>query len=461
MTTIRRRKIIVLGYGAIGRGFLDLCLSSDLNVDYIVIDQTLPAISTLGPVGFLRVTLTADNLQSVLEQRVGQGDVVVHLTGTVDTFAVLEICRTLGAMYLDTANSFWPSALDDAEAARRTQLEYHKRVRGYAQKRMSRTSPTVLINHGANPGLVSHFTKAAMLAFAQDQGLSVPTPCTREGWGKLAQLLNIQTIQICEHDSQKIETRAQGNFVSTWSPEGLQEEGLLKAEWAWGSNEPQPPTLIHVTEEKIAFIEASGFQIQTRGWTPSWGEINGFLIQHAECQSISDYLTLAYDGRTVYRPTVHYCYRPCPSARDSIEELLRDGGAHAMPSELLLDKLTEGTNELGVLLGASAGGWWFGFTTPLNLARRLGKNLNSTSLQVAAGAYGGLRWMLSHPFAGFNEPENLPHDEILALTLPFLGLAHNRKTDWRPSLKQEGAATWNFEEFLVSHACNGRLSPLK
>ena len=43
--------------------------------------------------------------------------------------------------------------------------------------------PTAIITHGANPGLVSHFVKKALVNLAKDTGLGAVKPTTREGWG--------------------------------------------------------------------------------------------------------------------------------------------------------------------------------------------------------------------------------------------------------------------------------------
>ena len=50
-----------------------------------------------------------------------------------------------------------------------------------------------MVTHGANPGLVSHFVKQAMLNIAKDTGVDVETPRSREAWGALARTLNIET----------------------------------------------------------------------------------------------------------------------------------------------------------------------------------------------------------------------------------------------------------------------------
>ena len=50
--------------------------------------------------------------------------------------------------------------------------------------------------------------------------------------------------------------------------------------------------------------------VRVRSWSPAAGPFVGYLITHMESLSIADHLTLREGGRIVYRPTVHYAYRP-------------------------------------------------------------------------------------------------------------------------------------------------------
>ncbi len=84
-----------------------------------------------------------------------------------------------------------------------------------------------------------------------------------------------------------------------------------------------------------------------------------------------------------------------------------------------------------------------------------------TELQVAASLLGAITWMIQNPQCGFNVPDDLPHDEILAVANPYLGPCPSLQTDWTP-LKNRFAPyapfgkpvphpddVWQFETFLV------------
>ena len=63
-------------------------------------------------------------------------------------------------------------------------------------------APTAVLTHGANPGLVSHLVKQALLNIAKDTGVKTAVPQERAGWAALAQTLGIKVIHVAERDTQ-------------------------------------------------------------------------------------------------------------------------------------------------------------------------------------------------------------------------------------------------------------------
>lgn len=58
--------------------------------------------------------------------------------------------------------------------------------------------PTAVVTHGANPGLVSHFVKSALLQLAAKFGVALPEAQERLAWGELAMALKVKVIHIAE-----------------------------------------------------------------------------------------------------------------------------------------------------------------------------------------------------------------------------------------------------------------------
>ena len=87
-----------------------------------------------------------------------------------------------------------------------------------------------------------------------------------------------------------------------------------------------------------------------RSWTPLEGPYLGFLITHGESISIADYLTVRDGEGSRYRPTCHYAYHPCDDAVLSLHELAGKNWRLQSRKRLMMDEITRGIDELGVLL---------------------------------------------------------------------------------------------------------------
>jgi homospermidine synthase len=173
--------------------------------------------------------------------------------------------------------------------------------------------------------------------------------------------------------------------------------------------------------------------VRVRSWTPAAGPFVGYLITHMESLSLADHLTLREAGRVVYRPTVHYAYRPCPDAVLSVQELLGRGFEPHPRQRILAGDIVHGEDELGVLLaGHPRGAYWFGSQLSIGEARAMVPHANATALQVAAGILGGMAAAMARPELGLVEPEALDFELVLAVARPYLGRVTGAWSDWTP-----------------------------
>src|SRR3990170_4940489 len=63
---------------------------------------------------------------------------------------------------------------------------YALREQALALRDQLKGGPTAVLTHGANPGLVSHFVKQALLNVAADTSVDAGNPKSREEWAALA-----------------------------------------------------------------------------------------------------------------------------------------------------------------------------------------------------------------------------------------------------------------------------------
>jgi homospermidine synthase len=292
------------------------------------------------------------------------------------------------------------------------------------------------VDHGANPGLVSHFVKRALLDLAAELGHEPGRPSDRTGWATLARDLGVSLIQVSERDTQAAARPKRPNeFVNTWSIDGFVDELMQPAELALGSSEPRKPNgaFWHRKGSGSVYLHRPGGATFARSWLPSLGGFQGLLMTHDEVFSIADYLSLR-DGRTFsYRPTVMFVYHPCDDAMLSALELEGRGWQMQPARRVLTTELVTGMDELGVLLaGHALNAYWFGSQLAIEDARRHVPHANATTLQVAAGALAAVVSAIRHPRRGVLEADDLDFQECLAVAAPYLGSLVGAFTDWTP-----------------------------
>src|SRR5256714_1564329 len=227
---------------------------------------------------------------------------------------------------------------------------------------------------------------------------------------RLAQRLGVKAIHIAERDTQVSTTpKAPGEFVNTWSIDGFYSEGSQPAELGWGTHERHLPgdgRRHDFGSQAAIYLLRPGAGTRVRSWTPLEGPYLGFLITHGESISIADYLTRHEDGAARYRPTCHYAYHPCDDAVLSLHELAGKNWQLQSKKRLMMDEITGGIDELGVLLmGPQQGVYWYGSRLSIEEARRVAPHNNATSLQVTAAVLGGIGWALGHPRQGSGAPD--------------------------------------------------------
>jgi homospermidine synthase len=436
-----RGRLVIVGFGSIGQGVLPLLLRHlELAHEQITIvtaeERGHAEAEELG-VRFLVKPLTRDNYVTVLDPLLGKDDFLLNVSVDVSSVALIELCRKKGALYLDTCIEPWPGGYTDPALTPSLRSNYALRESALALRADKGKAPTAVVTHGANPGFVSHLVKEALLNIAMDTGATVATPKTRAEWGALAEKLGIKVIHIAERDTQTSpRPKRPGEFVNTWSIDGFVGEGQQPSELGWGSHErhfPADGSRHDFGPGGAIFLSRPGASTRVRSWTPLEGPYHGFLITHGEAISIADYLTVRDGDQARYRPTVHYAYHPCDSAVLSLHEFAGKNWRLQGQKRLLVDEISAGIDELGVLLmGHARGAYWYGSQLSIEEARRLAPYNNATSLQVTAAVLAGVVWAIENPQAGIVEPDEMDFTRILKIMRPYLGKIVGAYSDWTP-----------------------------
>jgi homospermidine synthase len=443
-------RLVIVGFGSIGQGVLPLLLRHvEIKPDQITIITAEPRGAEVAAeygVSFVEMALTRENYRAVLDAEIGSGDFLLNLSVDVSSVALIELCRQKAALYLDTCIEPWPGGYTDPNLPPSARSNYALRESALALREgtggPTPNGPTAVITHGANPGLVSHFVKQALLDIARDADPSAEAPADQAGWAALAERLGVKTIHIAERDTQvSAIPKDPGEFVNTWSIDGFFSEGSQPAELGWGTHERHFPADGRQHDfggGAAIYLLRPGAATRVRSWTPLEGPYHGFLITHGESISIADYLTRR-DGEAVhYRPTCHYAYHPCDDAVLSLHELAGKNFALQTRKRLMMDEISQGIDELGVLLmGPQKGVYWYGSRLTIEEARRVAPHNNATSLQVTAAVLAGVVWAIEHPRRGIVEPDELDFARILEIAGPYLGEVVGVWGDWTPLADRE------------------------
>ncbi len=172
-------RLVIVGFGCIGQGVLPLILRHiDLDpkkITIITAEERGHDVAREYGIRFVNDAIKRDNLRRLLEPELGPGDFLLNVSVDVSSIALVEFCRERGALYLDTCIEPWAGGYTDPSLTPSLRSNYALREKALAPKR-SPNDPTAVLTHGANPGLVSHFVKQALLNIAHDTGTRPTCP---------------------------------------------------------------------------------------------------------------------------------------------------------------------------------------------------------------------------------------------------------------------------------------------
>jgi len=397
---------VLLGYGTIGKCVFDiLTLDSEFLKDVlgydlskhniVIIDKTLPKdhFQQLRNVQAIQFSLKKENLTQLFNSiQLIKGDIVVDLTSCTGTRDIIKkVSVDLGANYICTALEGWNGWM----------YEMPKMVSHIAtlKKSLPPGSPTVLLTHGMNPGMVSHFAL---------MGLGIV------GKGKAKDL---KILHITETDTQTIaDAEKRGlpiavprltvtrplmpkNIISTWGPQNFVDE--------------MNALPMYVTNGKIS----KGRNRAYRNVIPSFiynadtGKIEtyeGHIVTHEESFTLNNHLKTQFGSKS----DIAFVYKPTDQ---SLKSFLKKG-CKMKPGErkglLLKGENVVGVDTVGVYMSFLDGDQlWIGNACRAGYAptEQLRKRFhNATTMQVAAGVLSGL-WVISKaPNMGMLFPEEIP-----------------------------------------------------
>ena len=478
-----KNKVLFVGYGAVAECTLPILFRHikvpAKNVTIMDFENRAAKLKpwTKKGVRFVRDRVTESNMGSLLKKYVGAGDILIDLAWNIDALEILQWCRDHGVMYINTSTELWDPYKTGSHPTEKTLYWRHMNLRRMLKKWKTKGA-TAVIEHGANPGLISHFVKQGLLDIGRKliadkkvkgaAAKKIARLSEAGSFNELAQALGVKVIHCSERDTQITDQPKQvDEFVNTWSIEGFREEGTTTAEMGWGTHEKTLPKYAyqHTNGPKNQICLARmGINTWVRSYVPGW-DIQGMVVRHGEAFTISDKLTVWKKGNAVYRPTMHYAYCPCDEAISSLHEMRGYNYKLNVNQRIMNDEITSGADVLGALImGHPYKSWWVGSDLSIEESRRLVPHQNATTMQVAISVTAALMWMIKNPMESVCVADDLPHDFILKISKPYLGKWISKPYDWTPLKNRDTTFDkfakpdldpkdpWQFKNFLISDA---------
>ena len=316
-------KIVQFGFGAVGKSFYEK-LHKEIKVneyEYYVISMDkyeFNAYARLGGIAqnFIVSQITKDNYKEIFGNLLKEGDLLIDFADTVGTKDICSWCAENNIMYLNTGEADWP---DNWYSIFKENLKKRELIKLHKDNPNTNKYPIVL-HHGNNPGLVSHFVKAGIEYIYKHQlkkDKKLKKLIEENKFNEAAKYLNIKQIHVNDIDLQEVKDNySDDTLFSTWCIDSFFFEMLSEATLDYGPHENiDYKKECNMCDDDNGFMEFRNIAAEKmcRTYYPN-GYFEGYLVPHEETISISQNLEVKENDKVVYRPSVMFIYRPCKYA---------------------------------------------------------------------------------------------------------------------------------------------------
>ena len=216
--------IVQFGFGAVGKSFFEK-VSKEISFDskkYFVISRDKLEYSFFlemgGNIGnFIVAEINRENFKKIFSKYLSEGGLLIDFADSVGTKDFIEWCAKQNIMYLNTGETDWSDNWYNIfeenlkKSKLREQLKNIENVNKYP----------IVIHHGNNPGLVSHFVKAGLEYIVRKQfkhNKMYNELIENCKFNELAKLLDLKEIHVNDNDYQEVKDKYYENkLYSTWS----------------------------------------------------------------------------------------------------------------------------------------------------------------------------------------------------------------------------------------------------
>lgn len=316
-------RIVQFGFGAVGKSFYEK-VSKEIKFNenkYFVITREQAEFHDYINLGglvsnFVVSEVKRENFREVFQPYLSEGDLLIDFADTVGTRDICEWCAENNIMYINTGEADWPDHWysifeeNDLKHVLKEKCKNNDEVNKHP----------IVLHHGNNPGLVSHFVKAAIeyvvnTQFKKDKQLK--TLIKNNQFNEAARILGVRQIHVNDIDLQAVKDKYSDKMLfSTWCTDSFWFEMLSEATANIGTHEEidfeNECNFVDYEKGYLEFKKIAADK-KCRTYYPG-GRFEGFMVPHEETVSIAKNLEVKQDGKVIYRPTVMFLYSPCEYA---------------------------------------------------------------------------------------------------------------------------------------------------
>jgi len=421
-------QFVIIGFGGVAKAFSMILLNSYNSfkkLPLIIFDQldinesdTYKKLCKIMKVKFIQIKITKENYKQIFNKYIPKHSIVIDLAYRIGTMDIINQCRKHECLYINTS-------IDDWQPIKKTLIESKQEIINNLDQ--NDKPMTSVINHGMNPGIISHLVKYFLKKLTKISKNKIAVEYYKQKkYNYVANELGVNLIQIVERDNQiSFVNSNEKFFINTWSVIGLIDEATSNVEISWGTHEKKLPAKCKITNNGQIVMPLLGYQLRTKSFEPTNGYLTGYCIPHAECYSIADYLQIKSANNIIYRPSVYYSYLVPDSAKilfHFIDYCIFDNHLPEKNHVLRSDEIIDGYDSVGCLFYLRNGKrYWIGSVLNNDFAIKISPEINATCIQVASGVISAILWMLKNPYMGLLEPEELDTTFILSVAKEWLG----------------------------------------
>ena len=425
------QRLLLLGCGTIQRALIELlnhkrhkllktpqiiCICPEDIPEYIL--DIIPELI------HLKTHITLDNMNKLLSPLMDNNTLCIDLTVNTDSIKIIELARQNNTLYINTSiEEYKKQQIENPEK----ETLYYQNIKLKKSLKKIKSKVSAFESAGANPGLISNLTMAAIHKYCEDHKPHLLEHIRQNKWAYVASKC-VHMIHCAEKDTQETHYKPiNGAMFQTWSPEGFVSEALSPS----FVSSPIAPTpeykqsrynskmFINPSKKSMDCFSKSYIITPDNKVEP----IRGRMITHNEVVSMAELF-----GTPHYTPIISYVYDSCPISQKSLEFIKANN--YKEPSRyipLYQEDITNksGYDSLGACVFFKDGRvYWCGTVlTNTQTMKKLGTDChtNATQLQVAISVLAYISYLLKNPRQGVMTSEDTYWKNILKYCKPYLG----------------------------------------